>query len=107
MSNTANEMGQGHGTLTKAAGLVAAAKHDLDRVSADLTTKIQGLSTQWVGAGGSAFQRLHAEWTEQHRVITSALNEFEAALTQTERDNMSTDDNQVAPMSNLSARLGG
>jgi WXG100 family type VII secretion target len=106
MSNTANEMGQGHGTLTKAAGMVAHAKQDFDRISKDLSGKIQGLSGQWVGAGGSAFMKLHSEWTQQHQVINNALNEFEAALRRTESDNVATDENQAAPMTKLSARLG-
>lgn len=106
MSSTANEMGQGHGTLSAAAAKVASAKTDFDRISSDLTGKIQGLSGQWVGAGGTAFMRLHREWTEAHRTITAALNEFGASLQSTERDNTSTDENQAGPMTNLSARLG-
>lgn len=106
MSNTANEMGQGQGTLTRAAGMVSQAKQDFDLISRDLSGKIQGLNGQWVGAGGAAFMRLHSEWTEAHRAINSALEEFENALRRTEHDNVATDENQAAPMSKLSARLG-
>lgn len=104
--STANEMGQGHGTLTAAAAKVAEAKADFDRISKDLSGKIQGLNGQWVGAGATAFMRLHTEWTQAHQQITSALNEFEASLRGTERDNVSTDESQATPMTNLSARLG-
>lgn len=105
MSN-ANVMGQGHGTLSRAAGMVATAKQDFDRISRDLSGKISGLQGQWVGAGGTAFMNLHQEWTRQHQVITNALNEFEAALTSTERDNTSTDEGVASPMTNLTSRLG-
>ena len=106
MSQGAPEMGQGERTLTRAAGLVADAKADLDGLSKTLEAQIQGLQGRWAGAGGSAFFALHQAWTDKQRVITSALNGFEASLTSTERDNISTDEAQTSNFSNYAAKLG-
>ena len=40
-------------------------------------------------------------------MITNALNEFEASLTSTERDNLNTDEAQSANYNRFSGRLGG
>ena len=107
MSQGAPEMGQGEGTLTRAAGLVAAAKQDFDAMSRQLDGQIAGLHGRWAGAGGTAFFALHRAWTDKQAVITSALDEFEASLTSTERDNMSTDEAQSANYNRFAGRLGG
>ena len=107
MSHSANEMGQGEGALTRAAGLVADAKQDFDRLSSRLDGQIQGLQGRWAGAGGQAFFALHRAWTEKQQVIVNALNEFEASLTSTEKDNISTDEAQSANYTRTAGRLGG
>ena len=106
MSSNAPEMGQGEGTLSKAAGMVAEAKGDFDRISGKLEGQIAGLQGKWAGAGGTAFFSLHQAWTEKQRVITNALNEFQASLTSTEKDNVSTDETQSANYSRVAGRLG-
>lgn len=102
---SSNEMGQGEGTLSRAAGMVAEARADFDRLSNKLEGQIQGLQGRWVGAGGSAFFQLHQAWTEKQRVIVSALNEFEQSLTSTERDNVNTDDTQMSNYNRNASRL--
>ena len=106
MSNSAPEMGQGERTLTRAAGLVADAKTDLDGLSRRLDAQVAGLQGRWAGAGASAFFALHQAWTEKQTVITGALHEFEASLTSTERDNLATDDAQSAHFRRTAGRLG-
>lgn len=103
---SANEMGQGERTLSRAAAMVAEAKRDFDGFSRKLDGQIAGLQGRWTGAGGSAFFTLHRAWTEKQQVIVSALNEFEASLVSTERDNVSTDDQQSATYSRTASRLG-
>jgi WXG100 family type VII secretion target len=103
---SAAEMGQGHSTLNKGAALVADAKADFDRISKTLDGQIQGLRGRWQGAGGTAFFTLHLAWTEEQKVIVQALNEFENALTSTERDNVSTDEAQSANYARTTNRLG-
>lgn len=100
-----SEMGMGEGTLNKAAQLVSGAKQDFDRMSGDLEGRIADLKGKWAGAGGQAFFVLHQAWTEKQKVITSALNEFEASLIGTERDAMSTDDTQAGNFTNFQNRL--
>jgi WXG100 family type VII secretion target len=102
----AAEMGQGEGTLTKAAGLVATAKTDFDSLSSNLSGQIAGVQGKWAGAGGSAFMALHQAWTDKQRVITKALNDFEASLTSTEKDNMNTDETQSSSYGKMHSRLG-
>jgi WXG100 family type VII secretion target len=102
----ATEMGQGEGTLTRAAGLVAEAKQDFDSMSKTLDGQIQGIQGKWAGAGGTAFFSLHQAWTEKQRVITNALNEFQASLTSTEKDNVNTDETQSSNYSRVAGRLG-
>ena len=104
---SAAEMGQGEGTLSKGAGLVADAKVDFDRISNKLDGQIQGLRGRWQGAGGTAFFTLHQAWTEKQKVIVGALNEFEASLTSTERDNVNTDQTQSDYMNKNHSRLDG
>ena len=106
MANTAPEMGQGEKTLTRAAALVADAKTDFDGFSRRLDAQIAGLQGRWVGTGATAFFALHRAWTEKQDVITRALNEFEASLVSTERDNVATDDAQSALYHRTAGRLG-
>jgi WXG100 family type VII secretion target len=106
MSSNAPEMGQGEGTLSRAAGMVAEARGDFDRISGKLEGQIAGLQGKWAGAGGTAFFNLHRTWTEKQRVIVSALDEFEASLVGTEKDNVSTDDTQSANYARQASRLG-
>jgi WXG100 family type VII secretion target len=106
MPNTAPEMGQGEKTLTRAAGLVADAKTDFDGFSRRLDAQIAGLQGRWAGSGATAFFALHLAWTEKQAVITRALNEFEASLVSTERDNVATDDAQSALYQHAAGRLG-
>ena len=107
MSQGAPEMGQGEKTLTRAAGLVADAKSDFDSMSRTLDGQIQGLQGKWAGAGGSAFFALHQAWTEKQNTIVSALNEFEASLRSTEKDNTTTDQTQSDNYNRTAGRLGG
>ena len=102
----ATEMGQGEGTLTRAAGLVAEAKQDFDSLSKSLEGQIQGIQGKWAGAGGTAFFSLHQAWNEKQRIITNALNEFQNSLTSTEKDNVATDETQSSNYSRVAGRLG-
>jgi WXG100 family type VII secretion target len=99
-------MGQGEGTLGRGAGLVAVAKVDLDRINGRLDAQIQGLRGRWQGAGGTAFFTLHQAWTDKQRTIVQALDSFERALTDTERDNVATDEVQSAAYARTTSRLG-
>lgn len=104
MSNA--DYGQGEKTLSKAAGMVQAAKADFDKLSKNLDSNIQQLSGKWVGSGGTAFFNLHRAWTEKQQIIVNALNEFEQSLQSTETLNVNTDDSQSSNMSKLNGRLG-
>ena len=107
MTSNSNEMLAGEHALSRAAGMVSAAKADFTRDAANLENQINGMRGRWQGAGGQAFFTLHQAWTEKQRIILSALDEFEASLRTTERDNVSTDETQQAANVNLAGRLDG
>ena len=80
---------------------------DFDQLSATLSDTIIGYQGKWQGQGGKAFFNLHQAWTEKQNRIVKALNEFEAALTSTERDNINTDQSQSDYMTKNHNRLDG
>ncbi|GAB2761145.1 hypothetical protein GCM10027020_11870 [Nocardioides salsibiostraticola] len=106
MTTGHNEFGQGEGTLTRAASMVTDAKADFMSISNQMTGKLQGMSGQFVGQGGTAFTRLHTAWAERQRTIVGALDDFAESLTLTEKDNLQTDEVQSASMTSLANRLG-
>ena len=104
--SSSNEMGQGQGTLSAAAGMVVDAKHDFDRLNSQLVQHIDSAKAKWGGQGGTAFNSLGHAWSEKQRTIVSALNQFEASLRSTEKDNTSTDDTQSSAFTRNQQRLG-
>lgn len=102
----AQEMGQGEGTLSTAAGLVADAKQDFDRLNNELVRHIEAARAMWGGRGGTAFQSLGTAWHEKQRTILGALDLFDASLRSTEKDNTSTDDAQSSAYARHQQRLG-
>jgi uncharacterized protein YukE len=104
--SSAHEMGQGRGALSAAAGMVADAKHDLDRYNNELVQHLHSAGAMWVGQGGTAFNSLGHAWSERQRTITGALDQFEASLRATEKDNISTDDAQSSAFTRNQQRLG-
>ena len=103
---TANEFGQGEGTLTRAAGLVTDARTDFDQIASRLTDQIAAVQGQWGGQGASAFFILHQAWTEKQEVIVKALDDFSNSLGVTERDNVSTDEAEGSNYTRLTNRVG-
>src|SRR3954453_5871735 len=101
------EMKSGDRTLSRAAGMVATAKSDFDRLSAMLSDNITAQQSKWQGQGGRAFFNLQQAWTEKQNRIVAALNAFESALTTTERNNTSTDQTQPDYMNRNHSRLDG
>lgn len=95
------------GALSTAAKYVAAARDDFLGKANALSAQITGYETSWKGAGGSAFFQLHQAWTDKQKRIISALNDFEASLHSTDRDNVSTDDSQRQANTKLHDRLTG
>ena len=70
--SSANEMGQGQGTLSAAAGMVVDAKHDFDRLNNELVQHIDAAKAKWSGQGGTAFNSLGHAWSEKQRTITNS-----------------------------------
>lgn len=106
MGDNAPVVGQGAGVLSHAAKLVVDAKADFAKQSSTLDGQIAAVKGRWGGAGAQAFHALHTAWMEKHQTIISALNNFEASLQQTEKDNTQTDQSAGDSMTTLSNRLG-
>jgi uncharacterized protein YukE len=87
--------------------MVSTAKGDFDRLSRTMSDTIVSYQTKWQGQGGKAFFGLHQAWTEKQDRIVRALIDFEAALTSTEKDNISTDQSQSDNMNKNHSRLDG
>ena len=104
--SSAQEMGQGQGALSRAAGLVADARGDFERYNREVVDRIDSARVTWVGQGGTAFNALGHAWSDRQRTITNALGGFEAALRATERDNTTTDDVQSSAFTRNQQRLG-
>ncbi len=104
MSNV--EFGHAEGALKQIAERVIQAKEEFKKHSDTLDGQIQGLKGKWEGDGGRAFIILHQAWTEKHKVVTTALDKFHAALTETEKDNVAVDQQAGAGMNNLFNKLG-
>jgi uncharacterized protein YukE len=100
-------MRAGDQTLSRAANMVATAKADFDRLSSTLSDTLLAQQAKWQGQGGKAFTNLHTAWTEKQGRIVRALNEFEASLTSTEKDNVNTDQAQSDYMAKNHSRLDG
>lgn len=103
---TQMEMGQSAGALSRAAGLVADARTDFDGLAQRLSARLDGARGQWVGAGGTAFFALHAQWTSRQQQVVAALEGFETRLRATEADTMATDDQISAAFHRYTALLG-
>ena len=102
-----HEMGMGVGTLGRGADLVEGARHDFDRMSADLDHELDLLRSRWQGSGGSAFFAVKEAWTDRQGVVVAALDGLATALRGTERDVLATDDTQAAGFHQDLGRLGG
>jgi len=102
-----HEMGMGAGTLARGADLVGSTRHDFDRMSAELDHEIDQLRPRWQGAGGGAFFVLKDAWNDRHRRVVAALGGLAAALRDTERDVLATDEAQAAGYHQDLGRLGG
>lgn len=100
-----SQMGQAEGALSSAAAKVVDCKTDLDGLAKNLRSQLGNLSTQWQGQGGAAFGKLAMAWDERQRTIVEALNGFEESLRQTEKDNVSTDEQESSTINALASRL--
>jgi len=103
---TTGTYGQGAGTLSAGAALVADARADFDLLSTQLSDQIGGAQARWQGQGAQAFFRLHHAWTAKQSTIVAALEELESSLTRTEQINVTTDDQQSATFTAAASRLG-
>ena len=98
--------GQTEKALSKAADLVDTARQDVKGKCNELGGRINELMAGWGGQGASSFNNLMIAWQEKQETILRALDQLSASLVETEKDNVSTDENQASTHSSLASRLG-
>ncbi len=101
------EMKAGDQTLSRAATMVNQAHSDFNKLAQTLSDNLLAQQAKWQGQGGRAFTNLHQAWKEKQDRIVNALNQFEASLQSTEKDNVTTDQAQSDYMAKNLDRLGG
>lgn len=102
----AGGMNKEDGALERGAGLVAAARGELDQELGALRGKLASIGSQWQGGGSAAFQNTMVRWDESAKKITSALDEFETNLRGSEQTYNATDEAQQSTFTNFDSRLG-
>jgi WXG100 family type VII secretion target len=102
----AHQIRAGEGTLVRAAGLVAEAQADFDRLAAELDSQILSAQGRWRGAGGTAFFTLHQQWTDKQRAIVGALERFRSGLVATATSLSTADENARSAAGTTLQRLG-
>ena len=98
--------GQTEKALSKGADYVDQARGDVKNKCGVLSSNIQTMMAGWGGQGASAFNNLMISWDQKQETILKALDQLSASMKETERDNVSTDENQSATHTNLQGRLG-
>lgn len=99
-------LGQADGALSQAAGHVAASRSRLTGLQRELDSRLHDLAGRWAGQGARAFGGLQAAWQERQTRITTALDDFERSLIDTERDNEVADAAAALVAARLTARMG-
>lgn len=99
------ELRQEEGALRRAADLAAEARGGFETRQRQLAGQIEDLRARWQGEGGGAFQRVHLAWQEKQTRVTRALGDLEAALRETERDTVVTDQAEGARLGRYAHRL--
>ena len=100
------EFGHAEGALGQVAELVITAKQELGGHAQTMEGQLESMRQEWVGNAGLSFNNLKQAWLEKHKVVTTALDQFHASLTETERDNVQVDEQAGSEMVNLLNRLG-
>ena len=98
--------GQTEKALSKGADFVDQARGDVKNKCGVLSGNIQTMMGGWGGQGATAFNNLMIAWQEKQETILKALDQLSASLVETEKDNVSTDENQAGTHNNLMSRLG-
>lgn len=102
-----NEMfGQTEKALSKAADLVTQARTEVKGKADRMGDEVAQMLTGWGGQGATSFSHLMVAWREKQEIILKALDDLSAALIETEKDNVATDEQQSSNHANLRGRLG-
>jgi len=99
-------LSQSEKALSKAAEHVNTARGDVKSKCNTLSDRVAEMMGGWGGQGATAFGNLMVTWQEKQETILKALDQLSASMQETEKDNMTTDQNQSDVHTNLQGRLG-
>jgi WXG100 family type VII secretion target len=104
---TNGKVGFGEGTIKSTGQLLADAKVELKRLSAQLQNEISALQGKWGGQGAQAFSILNQAWDEKQGAIVMKLEQFEATLDETEKSMTTTDEQSSSSVAAIASQMGG
>lgn len=102
----AGEVSAVDGALKQGAKAVSQSKTELQGELKGLEGKLASIGQAWTGQGAVAFNQLMTRWREDATKMVGALDEFERNLTDSGTAYDTSDDQQSAGLSALTARLG-
>ncbi|MFC8191284.1 WXG100 family type VII secretion target [Cellulomonas sp. NPDC057328] len=94
------------GALARGAQAVADARQGIDNRVAQVRREIETVGGMWTGPAASRFTQLMAEWDTKTKKLNSVLDQLEASLTGTARDQQATDEQTQQTISGLNSMMG-
>ncbi|MGF1662899.1 MAG: WXG100 family type VII secretion target [Kineosporiaceae bacterium] len=101
----ADEVSRQDQALTRGAGMVSAARSELDQQLSALRGTLSGIGAQWRGQGATSFQTTMTRWDESARRIIAALDGFEQNLRSSEQTYTTTDEAQAQSFTTFQGRM--
>lgn len=100
------EVSAADGALQRGAAIVSSSKAEIVSELNSIRSKLSGINASWTGSGSSAFQQTFEAWQEKSRKITSALDQFEQNLRDSQSTYTQTDDSSAQAQNKFMGRLG-
>lgn len=93
MGNSGSGYNVAEGVISEAASDIATTKEDLVGDIAQMRGRLESLNESWKGSGGNAFRVAIQSWEQTAKRVVDAMDDFHAALTDSDTEYTSTDAN--------------
>lgn len=100
------EISAADGALRRGAAIVSSSKKDIITELNSIQSQLSSIGAAWTGSGSTQFQQTFNAWQEKSRRITSALDEFEQNLIDSQTAYTATDDTSADAQRKFMGRLG-
>jgi WXG100 family type VII secretion target len=94
------------GALARGAQAVVDARQGIDQRVAQVRREIETVGGMWTGPAATRFTQLMAEWDTKTKKLNGVLEQLEASLTGTARDQQATDEQTQQTISGLNSMMG-